>query len=141
MQMAQRDPALFAPLYERYFQRVYAYCLRRVGNTRAGSAQEAEDLCSQVFTRALAGLKSYRGGIVAAWLFQIAHNVLANHYRGQQIALPLDELDFADERAAGMFDDLDDADDRRILGGHLTQWHQTPPPAPPQTWGGENEKR
>jgi len=116
MQMAQRDPALFAPLYERYFQRVYAYCLRR-----AGSAQEAEDLCSQVFTRALAGLNSYRGGMVAAWLFQIAHNVLANHYRGQKNALPLDELDFADEYAAGVFDEVDDAEDGRILGELVAQ--------------------
>jgi RNA polymerase sigma-70 factor, ECF subfamily len=110
MQMAQRDPALFAPLYERYFQRVYAYCLRRSGN-----AQEAEDLCSQVFTRALAGLHTYRGGLVAAWLFQIAHNVVANHYRGRRQSVALDDFDFADESASGLFDDLDDADDRRVL--------------------------
>src|SRR5690242_143201 len=74
LQRAQQHPAAFAPLYERYFARIYAYCLRR-----ASSPQEAEDLCSQVFTRALTGLHTYRGGSVPAWLFRIAHNVVANH--------------------------------------------------------------
>lgn len=90
--LAQSDPEQFAPLYQRYFPRVYAYCLRR-----ASDAQEAEDLCSQVFIRALRGLHTYRGGQVAAWLFQIAHNVVVNHYRDRRATLPLDDLDFADE--------------------------------------------
>lgn len=78
MWLAQRNPALFAPIYEHYFDRVYHYCLRRSDNP-----QEAEDLCSQIFTYALDGLKTYRGGMVSAWLFQIAHNVLARHYQHQ----------------------------------------------------------
>ncbi len=81
MALALADPAAFAPLYERYFPRIYAYCLRR-----AGSPEDAEDLASLVFTRALGGLASYRGGSVAAWLFQIAHNTVANHYRSRQAA-------------------------------------------------------
>jgi RNA polymerase sigma-70 factor (ECF subfamily) len=88
MRRAMQDPAQFAPLYERYFDRIYAYCRRRTDN-----AQEAEDLCSQVFARALAGLHSYRGGNVAAWLFQIAHNAVAKHYRAQRPTTALDDLD------------------------------------------------
>jgi RNA polymerase sigma-70 factor (ECF subfamily) len=108
MQAAQIDPAQFAPLYERYFDRVYAYCLRRSAN-----AQEAEDLCSQVFAKALTGLPSYRGGMVAAWLFRIAHNVVVNHYRGRTMTVTLDEAEPADD---GLFDHAERADDRRILG-------------------------
>lgn len=85
LERARADPADFAPLYERYFPRIYAYCLRRTG-----MIEEAEDLTSLVFTRALAGLKDYRGGSVAAWLFRIAHNAVANHLRGRQSQIPFE---------------------------------------------------
>lgn len=91
---ARQDLSLFAPIYERYFQRIYLYCLRRVSNP-----QEAEDLASQTFTRALKGLQGYRGGSVPAWLFRIAHNAVANHLRGRQIQVSIEdaELDFASD--------------------------------------------
>lgn len=82
---AHADVAAFAPLYERYFPRVYTYCLRRVG-----TGEEAEDVTSLAFTRALAGLDGYRGGSVAAWLFRITRNVVANHLRDRRPQLSLD---------------------------------------------------
>jgi RNA polymerase sigma-70 factor (ECF subfamily) len=88
MQAAQTDPAAFAPVYQAYFERVYAYCRRRVDSTT-----EAEDLTSIVFIKALRGLRSYRGGNVGAWLFRIAHNELANHWRGQRTVVSLDVVD------------------------------------------------
>ena len=89
MALARRDPAAFAPIYEQYFPRIYGYCLRRVS-----TPQEAEDLTSQVFTRALAGLDGYRGGSVAAWLFRIAHNAVLNQRRARRPAISLDESVF-----------------------------------------------
>ncbi len=88
MQLARHDRLLFAPIYEQYFDRVYAYCLRRTN-----SVQEAEDLCSLVFSRALGGLESYRGGMVAAWLFQIAHNTVIKHYRARRVMTALDDIE------------------------------------------------
>lgn len=88
---ATTDLDQFAPIYERYFPRIYGYCLRRVG-----SAQEAEDLTSLIFTNALTNLPKFRGGVVAAWLFQIAHHAVINHLKQQQrkdrVAVPLDAL-------------------------------------------------
>ncbi len=84
LERAREDPTAFAPLYERYFPRIYAYCLRRTG-----TAEGAEDLTSFVFTRALTGLGSYRGGSVAAWLFRIARNAVANHRRDSRPQVPL----------------------------------------------------
>ena len=81
------NPAAFKPVYEAYFSRVYRYCLRRVG-----CRQEAEDLTSQIFTRVLANLASYRGGSFPAWLFRIAHNVLVNHLRSQRVTVPLENV-------------------------------------------------
>jgi hypothetical protein len=57
MRLAQGNPADFSPIYQAYVQRVYAFCLRR-----SATPQDAEDLCSQVFVRALKGLSTYRGG-------------------------------------------------------------------------------
>jgi RNA polymerase sigma-70 factor (ECF subfamily) len=88
MTLAQHDPLAFEPLYERYVDRVYRYCLRRLGN-----AHEAEDLTSQVFTRALTALHTYRGGMVSAWLFQIAANVVIDHVRQRRPQLSLDTID------------------------------------------------
>lgn len=97
---ARADPARFAPIYERYFPRVYRYCLRRVDRP-----EDAEDLTGLVFTRALAGLPEYRGGSVAAWLFRIAHNVVANELRDRR---PHASLDGA---AATLAADLSDPDE------------------------------
>lgn len=108
MQQAQRDPAAFAPLYERYFDRVYAYCLRR-----AADAREAEDLCSQVFMRALAGIKTYQGGMVAAWLFQIAHNVVVSHYRQRRQVVALDDFDLLPDDSTA--DQIEQAEEARLM--------------------------
>jgi len=76
MRAAQREIEYFAPIYERYFPRIYAYCARRISDRH-----DAEDLTATVFTRALASLSRFRGGSVAAWLFQIAHHTIVNYYK------------------------------------------------------------
>ena len=78
-------PEAFAPLHEHYGDRIYEYCLRRVDRP-----EEAEDLTSLIFSRALAGLGRYRGGSLAAWLFTIAHHAVANHLRGRRPYLSLE---------------------------------------------------
>jgi RNA polymerase sigma-70 factor, ECF subfamily len=86
LRAARDDLRHFAPVYERYFPRVYAYCVRRVGAT------EAEDLTSQIFTNAMLHLHQYRGGLAAAWLFRIAHNVVVNHLKqARRAPLSLDD--------------------------------------------------
>ena len=88
---AQNDPAAFGILYERYIDRVYAYIYHRVGNT-----QDTEDLTARTFYRALDKLHTYedRGLPFSAWLFRIAHNLVANWHRdrGRRRFLSLDKL-------------------------------------------------
>jgi RNA polymerase sigma-70 factor (ECF subfamily) len=81
---ARADRGAFGPLYDRYADRVYRYCLRRLGTREA-----AEDATSLTFAKALAGLPGFRGGSFAAWLFAIAHNVCANAAR-RRPDLPLE---------------------------------------------------
>ncbi len=90
---AASNPAAFKPIYDEFFPRIYRYCLRRIG-----SVDEAEDITSLVFTRALVGLASYRGGSFAAWLFRIAHNVVVNYLRSRKTTVTLEEADHQSSR-------------------------------------------
>jgi RNA polymerase sigma-70 factor (ECF subfamily) len=87
IRQAQADPSAFAPLYQRYFGRVYAYL-----HARAGSEEDAADLTQQVFLQALAALPRYRdqGVSFAAWLFRIAHNTWINQGTRQRTTLSWD---------------------------------------------------
>jgi RNA polymerase sigma-70 factor (ECF subfamily) len=84
----KKDPAAFGLVYERYVTRIYNYVYYRVGNHH-----DAEDLTSRVFHRALTHIKDYadRGVPFSAWLYRIAHNLVANwhrdHARRQELAL------------------------------------------------------
>ena len=73
---AQENPAKFAELYDIHFERVYAFIGRRVRDR-----DRAEDLTSETFHKALAGLKryEYRGLPFGAWLVRIAANVVFDH--------------------------------------------------------------
>lgn len=98
---AQRDPAAFQPLYERYVDQIYRYIYRRVG-----THDEAEDLTAQTFQQALAALPNYewRGVPFGSWLYRIAGNLVIRHrrVRGREIAMNHVER-IVDER--GSFDD------------------------------------
>ena len=84
----KKDPAAFGLIYERYITKIYNYVYYRVGNHH-----EAEDLTSRVFYRALTHIRDYtdRGIPFSAWLYRIAHNLVANwhrdHARRQNLAL------------------------------------------------------
>lgn len=87
---ARRDPAAFAPLYERYVDDVYGYCLRRISHP-----ERAADLTAQIFTRALGALPRYsdKGGTFRSWLFSIARNLMIDTWRAQRETASLDERD------------------------------------------------
>jgi RNA polymerase sigma-70 factor, ECF subfamily len=78
IEAAKADPRRFGELYERSFDRVYAFVARR-----AADRGEAEDLTAEVFYRALASLGRFewRGVPFTAWLFQIARNVVADRWQ------------------------------------------------------------
>jgi RNA polymerase sigma-70 factor, ECF subfamily len=75
---AEGDTDAFTLLYERYVNRIYNYIFYRTGNPN-----EAEDLTSRVFYRALDHIRRYnnRGVPFSAWLYRIAHNLVANWHR------------------------------------------------------------
>jgi RNA polymerase sigma-70 factor (ECF subfamily) len=86
VEMALKDASSFLALYERYFPKVQRYVRIRVPDRAA-----CEDITSDVFIAALAGLPGFRGsGSFAAWLFRIAQNAIRSHHRGDRM-LQLEE--------------------------------------------------
>lgn len=94
VEAAQRDPSRFAALYEQNFYRVYAYVVRRVGDRH-----QAEDLTSEVFREALAGIGKFewRGVPFVAWLIGIASRVIADYWKraGRESGNPASESETA----------------------------------------------
>ena len=81
----------FGELYERYVEKIYNYIYYRTGNHH-----DAEDLTARVFFRAMGHIENYteRGVPFRAWLYRIAHNLVANWHRdrGRRKVIPLDEF-------------------------------------------------
>lgn len=91
-QLARHDATAFGELYERHVTAIYRYVYYRVS-----SAEDAEDLTARVFMRAYKHVKNYndRGVPFTAWLYRIAHNVVANYHRdnSRHPSIPLDDAE------------------------------------------------
>lgn len=95
VERARSDPDAFGALYDRYFPRVYAYVRRRVDRT-----QDAEDLVAETFLKAIAAIDGFawrHHASFAAWLFRIAHNLVAN-FRQRRLPDNVYPLDAVRER-------------------------------------------
>ncbi|HFB52458.1 MAG TPA: sigma-70 family RNA polymerase sigma factor [Anaerolineae bacterium] len=72
----------FEELYNRYADKLFRFLLLRVG-----SRTEAEDLVAMAFERVLQRIDTFKGKSVAsfsAWIYQVARNLLIDHYRRKQ---------------------------------------------------------
>ncbi len=78
IELAKADADAFGELYRRHVDRIYTYIYYRTGN-----AHDAEDLAARTFHQALTHLPRYtdHGVPFVAWLYRIAHNLVANHHR------------------------------------------------------------
>ncbi|MFZ5858268.1 MAG: RNA polymerase sigma factor [Chloroflexota bacterium] len=88
---SQGDKDAFGELYERYTERIFNYVYYRTGNVH-----DAEDLTARVFQRAMNHIHNYtdRGVPFSAWLYRIAHNLVANWHRdrSRKQEIPIDDL-------------------------------------------------
>jgi RNA polymerase sigma-70 factor (ECF subfamily) len=130
---AQKDLTAFAPLYQRYRDRIYAYL-----RTRTRTGEDAADLTQQVFVQALDALPRYHVQHVpfAAWLLRIARNAAATYHKRHRHTITWDLVPEALQPVAG--DDVEaqilqreavarlrtvlrtcDADTREVLALHF----------------------
>jgi RNA polymerase sigma-70 factor (ECF subfamily) len=100
------DRAAFAELYDTHCDAVYRYILYRVREP-----SDAEDLCSEVFTRAFANIHRYRwqGKSFLAWLYTIARNAVTDRRRRERPTVDLDD-------AYGVAEEGPTAHDRAVRG-------------------------
>ncbi len=75
---ASEDPEAFGLLYERYVERIYNYIYYRTSDHHV-----AEDLTARTFYKTLQHISRYedRGAPFSAYLYRIAHNLVANWHR------------------------------------------------------------
>ena len=84
------DVQEFQTLYEENLGLIYRYVYSKVGNR-----EEAEDLTSQIFIKAVRGVDHKRGApSIQKWLFQVARTTIADYWRAyyRTTASSLEEL-------------------------------------------------
>ena len=91
VRQAQKAPDAFAQLYDRYYGRVFGYCLRRTANL-----ETAQDVASETFLKALDKLWQFRWRNVSfsSWLYRIANNEVNQYFRKAEYrkSMSLEEL-------------------------------------------------
>ncbi|MBI4337193.1 MAG: sigma-70 family RNA polymerase sigma factor [Chloroflexi bacterium] len=113
-----------AAMHETHFKRIARYCAVQTEN-----AEEAEDLASETFVRALRSARSIRnsGAQLEAWLFKTAHNLSIDYLRrngGRKSAVPLDTLD-EDCKEDGVTERMERRQDIRELGTAMRHLSET----------------
>ena len=73
------DPSCFSQLVDMYSQRFYGYFYRLTGNRDL-----SEELLSELFTRLVEKIGSFKGEYFDGWLFRIASNIFHDHLRERQ---------------------------------------------------------
>ena len=74
----------FSKIYDQYVTKIYRFIFLKVS-----SQEVAEDLSSEVFMRTWETYRSESTRIenIQAYLYQIARNVVADHYRGRKVQI------------------------------------------------------
>ncbi len=71
------DETAKAVLYQKNVRLLYGYLYHKVG-----TPQDAEDICQEAFLRAFKNIKKFQGkASFKNWLFQIAKNIIADHWK------------------------------------------------------------
>jgi RNA polymerase sigma-70 factor (ECF subfamily) len=81
VEAAKKDPAKFAPLYDKYYEQIFRFIYQRVDNK-----DHAFDAAQQTFMKALSNLHKYefRGVPFASWLYRIASSEVNNMFRSEK---------------------------------------------------------
>jgi RNA polymerase sigma-70 factor (ECF subfamily) len=114
----QGDAAAFETIYQLHSRRVYALCLRMLGDP-----VEAEDLAQEAFLLLFRKIRTFRGeSAFSSWLHRLTANVVLMSFRrkkgmttsldemirvDEDNEIPRHEIGTADLRLAGLFDRID----------------------------------
>lgn len=83
------DEAAFGQVYELYFDKIYRFVFYRVSEK-----ETAEDLVAETFIRIWDKRNSVREvGAFTSWVYQIARNLVIDHYRSRKTTVSIDDLE------------------------------------------------
>lgn len=88
IELAKKNIKGFEPLYLKYHERILRFCFQRLD-----SKDEAYDISSKVFLKAMRNIKKfeYRGVSFGSWLYRIALNEINTHYKKKSKVIKVDE--------------------------------------------------
>lgn len=92
VERARTDANAFGVLYDRYVGRIYAYVMRQTGDVAT-----AQDITAATFEKALRHIRRFqwRESGFAPWLYRIAGNEIAQHFRKRRFTVAWEEGDEA----------------------------------------------
>ena len=78
LNLCKKDPRYFAPIYEKYFDQIFLFIIKRVDDEEITG-----DITSKVFLNCLKNIDKYkfRGVPFSAWLYRIALNEVNQYFR------------------------------------------------------------
>ncbi|MBR0352889.1 MAG: sigma-70 family RNA polymerase sigma factor [Oscillospiraceae bacterium] len=80
------DSDYFDSIYREYHDKVYGYIIGHVG-----ISEDAEDLCSEVFRKAMEHYDPERGPGVSSYLYTTTRNTVIDYYRTRKVSTELTE--------------------------------------------------
>lgn len=119
VEQSKQDYNAFNKLYEYYMPRIYGYLLSRVQNK-----EDAQDLTSQTFEKAIGGLMDFetRDNIrFSSWLYRIAINNLTDYYRRSGKRKNLDIKDYENKLSDGNSNQADEVANKDELSRYLEE--------------------
>ena len=121
--VAVADPDAFGVLFRRHVTAVHAFVQRR-----CGSIDLADDLTAAAFEKAWRALPTFRngGGGFRPWIFRIAANEMASHFRSESRRGRREQLVANGDSRIRHADEVASPDRSAVLGAlsHLSERHQ-----------------
>lgn len=98
-------------LFDLYNRRLYGFFTRLTFDRELG-----RDLTQNVFYRLMRYRHTYKEGMsFQSWIFQIARNVYADHYKNRMLFSDFDNVEAHGEKLANFLDDMERSEREKLL--------------------------
>ena len=106
----QGEEPAFGQIYELYFEKIFKFIFFRVNHKEL-----AEDLTEEVFIKAWTKISSVKEESFNGWLYQIAKNLIIDHYRQKRELVNLEDVSNILESEENLNEDANTIIERKIF--------------------------
>ena len=105
------DPAAIETAVLAYYDEIYRFVYRKVGNQA-----DAQDITQEVFLKFVSNIKRYREcGKLKSYLFKLAINATTDYFRNKHDSFPLRDLDEISVSSKSILDNLVMKEDIQLI--------------------------